>query len=464
MKNYKNLKSVLLHLSFSAIVFALVSVSILAQQTGKDGGNSTKKESGQGQGIGNGSGDSTGDSSMDDMRIVLKLFEQKRYGDAVPYLERLVKANPNSANLQFLYGSALLIRSGEISDKNESRQMQSQARKALVKSKELGFKDEGIDKIIAMIPTDGEEENDEGEAVLVGKENESETVTFSSNKEAQDFMVKGETFFARKEYEKAFEMYEKALKKDSELYEAALFSGDAFLQIGKGFESNPSKQKENFDKAETWYQKAIIINPNRETAYRYSATPLMLTKQYDKARDRYIEAYITEPYSEGALAGLKQWAEITETEIGHPVIEIPADVTSSGNGNTKITLGTSDNEDDGSIAWTAYALNRAMWQTGKDGLSEKFKKAYPNEKIYRRSLAEEFDAMRSAVAVLKEKPVKKLNPTLATLVKLHDDGMLESYILLAVRDEEIARDQAPYLKQNREKMRQYVIKYVVGNG
>ncbi len=459
MKNYKNLKSVLLHLSFSAIIFALVSVSISAQQTGKDGGSSTKKESGQGQGNGIGNGDSTGDSSMSDMQIVLKLFEQKRYGEAVPYLERLVKASPNNANLQFLYGSALLIRSGEISDKNESRRMQSQARKALVKAKELGFKDKGIDKIIAMIPSDGE---DEDETTILGSENE--TVAFSSNKDAQEFMVKGETYFAQKQYEKAFEMYEKALKKDSELYEAALFSGDAFLQIGKGFAENPSKQKENFDKAETWYQKAMIINPNRETAYRYSATPLMLTKQYDKARDRYIEAYITEPYSEGALGGLKGWAEATGAQIGHPIIEIPADVTSSGNGNTKITLGMSDNEDDGSIAWTAYALNRATWQTGKDGLSEKFKNAYPNEKTYRRSLAEEFDAMRTAVAVVKEKPVKKLNPALATLVKLHDDGMLESYILLAVRDGEIARDQAAYLKQNRAKMRQYVIKYVVGNG
>ncbi|HMS39668.1 MAG TPA: tetratricopeptide repeat protein [Pyrinomonadaceae bacterium] len=459
MKNYKKLKSVFLHLSFSAIIFAFVSVSILAQETGKDGGSSTKKGSGQGQGIGNGNGNSNDDDSLDDMRTVMKLFEQKRFGEAVPYLERLVKANPNNADLHFLYGTALVIKSGEITDKTEARRMKVEARKALVRAKELGFKANGIDKIIAMLPTDGE---DEGETTIGDTNRDS--VTFSSNKDAQEYMVKGETFFAQKEFEKAFEMYEKALKKDPELYEAALFAGDSFLQIGKGFENNPSKQKENFDKAETWYQKAIIINPNRETAYRYSATPLMLTKQYDKARDRYIEAYITEPYNERALGGLKGWAEATETQIGHPIIEIPADVTSSGNGNTKITLGMSDDEDDGSIAWTAYALNRATWQSGKNGLSEKFKNAYPNEKTYRRSLAEEFDSMRSAVAVLKEKPVKKLNSNLATLVKLHDDEMLESYILLAVRDEEIARDQSAYLKQNRQKMRQYVIKYVVGNG
>ena len=467
MSFYKNLKSAYLHLSFLAIIFTATFVPINAQDSGKAGDLPKSDGTGSGTGQGSGRGNGTTDtSSLDDMRTVLRLFEQKRYGDAIPYLENLVKANPNNADLHFFHGFALLMRSTEITDKTEARQLKIRARKALIKSRDLGFKDKEIDKIIAALPTDGSDDDSTGTGVIntVTSSSENNSTVYSSNKDAQEYMLKGETYFANKDYEKASEMYEKALKKDANLYEAALFSGDSFLQIGKGFQNDANKQKENFDKAEIWYQKAMIINPNRETAYRYSATPLMLTKQYDKARDRYIEAYITEPYNERALSGLKQWAQVTETQIGHPLIEIPADVTSTGNGDTKITLGMTDKSDDGSIAWTAYALIRATWQTGKDGLSEKFKNAYPTEKVYRRSLAEEFDAMRSAVAVLKEKPVKKLNSDLATLVKLHDDGMLESYILLAIRDKDIARDQENYLKQNREKMRQYVVKYVVGNG
>ena len=476
MKLYKNLKSAVLYLSVLAILFTFaVNVSVRAQGSGKDGGDSqnngsgTGKGQGNGEGSGSGNGNSNNDSSLNDMQKVTQLLKQNRFAEAVPYLERLVKADPNDADLRFLYGFSLLIKSKDIANKNEARQMQIQARNELVKAKQLGFKGAELDKIIASLPK-GSNDSDSSNTVIGSSTNNS--ASFSSNKDAQEYMEKGEAFFTRGEYDKAFEMYEKALKKDPNLYEAALFSGDAFFKMGDDFlkENNPSKQKESYDKAETWYQKAMIINPNRETAYRYSATPLMRLKQYDKARDRYIEAYITEPYNERALGGLKAWAEVTGTEIGHPIIEIPADVSSTGNGNTRITLGGGDNTDDGSFAWTAYALSRASWQSGKDGLSEKFKNAYPNEKTYRRSLAEEFDALKTTVVVLKERmnsqdnPVKKLNSQLATLVKLYDDGMLESYVLLAMKDEGIARDQSNYIKQNREKMRQYVIKYVVGNG
>lgn len=471
MKLYKKLKSALLHLSLLMLLFAFaVSINAQGGKEGSNGGDSQNNGTGTGRGSGIGTGRGSGNSNTSptgDMQKVLQLFEQQRFSEAVPYLEKMVKDNPTDSGLRSLYGFSLLFKSREVSDKNESRRLQIQARKELVKARELGFKNSDVDKIIASLPSDG----DDSDSTVVGNPNSAVTTsstTYSRNKEAQEFMEKGEVFFSRQEYEKAFEMYEKALKKDSNLYEAALFSGDVFLQIGKGFENNAAKQKENFDKAESWYQKAMIINPNRETAYRYSATPLMLMKQYDKARDRYVEAYITEPYNEKALNGLKQWADITTTDIGHPIIEIPADVTGTGSGETNITLGIGDNTDDGSFAWTGYALARATWQPDRNGLSEKFKNAYPNEKTYRRSLAEEFDALKSTVLILRERmtaansPVKKLNPQLATLVKLYDDGLLEPYILLAMRDEGISQDQAAYTKQNREKMRQYVLKYVVG--
>lgn len=472
MKFYKNLKSALLHLSVLAMLFSFAILSVNAQGGGKDGGDSQNNGSGNGngQGDGIGNGNRNNDSSLSDMQKVAQLFKQNRFAEAVPYLERLVKADPNDADLRFLYGFALLIKSKDAANKNETRQLQIQARNEFLKAKELGAKEEVIDKLLASLPKDGDTDSDT--SISVTGNSNSNSATFSNNKDAQELMEKGEAFFVRGEYDKAFEMYEKALKKDPNLYEAALFSGDAFLKMGDDYlkENNASKQKESYDKAETWYQKAMIINPNRETAYRYSATPLMRLKQYEKARDRYIEAYITEPYNERALGGLKQWAEATQTEVGHPIINIPADVSSTGNGNTNITLGTGNGTDDGSFAWTSYALTRASWQSGRDGLSENFKKAYPNEKTYRRSLAEEFDAMKSTVSLLKERmsksdnPVKKLNSDLATLVKLYDEGLLESYILLAMKDNGIAQDQPNYLKQNREKMRQYVIKYVVGNG
>lgn len=449
MKLHKNIRTFLLHLFVFAALASFTALPVAAQSSGKDGGDATTL-------------------TMDDTEKVLELFKQKRFAEAAPYLEKMVNADPKDSDLRFLYGFSLFIKAATVSDKAETRKLLAQARQQFVKAKELGSKEENLDKLIAMIPPDGG--IGEGEGITGGslggsnttKSNTNKPVivaspTFSKNKEAEEFMNRGESYFAAKDYDNAFLMYQEALKKDSNLYEAALWSGDAMLQKGE------------FDKAETWYQRAIQIDPKRETAYRYSATPLMKQKKYDQARERYVEAYITEPYNSRALGGLQQWSEVTGIEIGHPLIDIPASVAKSSNGDTNITLGIGDKTDDtdGSFAWMAYGIARASWQNGKNGdLSDSFKKAYPNETRYRHSLAEEFDALKLTVTTLKarmkdkDNPVKKLNQQLATLVEMYDAGLLESYILLAMKDEGIIQDHPAYLKQNRDKLRQYVFKYV----
>jgi tetratricopeptide (TPR) repeat protein len=426
MNLHKNIRAILLVLAAFAS-FAVIGVP--AQSGGSDGTGTTKP-------------------SGNDTEKVLELFRQKRFAEAAPYLERLVQDDPKDSDLRFLYGFSLFIKAAETDNKVEGRKLLVEARKQFVKAKELGSTEETLDKLIAMLPADTT-------TSCVDSPVNSNSQTFSKNKEAEAFMNKGETCFAGGDYDNAFLMYQEALKKDPNLYEAALWSGDAMVK------------KDDFDKAETWYQKAIRINPNRETAYRYSATPLMKQKKYDEARVRYVEAYITEPYSALALGGLKQWSEITGVEIGHPFINIPASVSTNGNGNVNLTVGIGDKSDeDGSFAWMGYSLVRAAWQNEKNGLSDNFKKAYPNETVYRHSLAEEYDALKSTVTILKERmnakdnPVKKLNPQLALLMEIYDAGLLEPYILLAIKDEGIVRDHPAYLKQNRDKLRQYVLKYV----
>ena len=78
---------------------------------------------------------------------------------------------------------------------------------------------------------------------------------------------------------------------------------------------------------------------------------------------------------------------------------------------------------------------------------------------------EEADALRSVLSVATaDKKDKKLSPSLARLKKLDEEGLLESYILIARPDDGIAQDYPAYLKQNREKLRRYMTQYVVKNG
>jgi hypothetical protein len=73
--------------------------------------------------------------------------------------------------------------------------------------------------------------------------------------------------------------------------------------------------------------------------------------------------------------------------------------------------------------------------------------------------------LRSVVKLATaDKKTKALNPSLVKLKRLDDEGLLEAYILLAKPDEGIAQDHPAYLKDNREKLRRYMMQYVITGG
>ncbi|MFL6375436.1 MAG: hypothetical protein ACJ73D_12270, partial [Pyrinomonadaceae bacterium] len=111
--------------------------------------------------------------------------------------------------------------------------------------------------------------------------------------------------------------------------------------------------------------------------------------------------------------------------------------------------------DDGSMAWIAYSSTREDWR------KTKFAKAFPKEKTYRHSMTEEVDALRSVVSVARSTKPKQLNSQIAMLEKMDKDGVLEAFVLMARPDEGIAQDYDDYLHAHRDKLRQYVVNYVI---
>jgi tetratricopeptide (TPR) repeat protein len=261
-------------------------------------------------------------------------------------------------------------------------------------------------------------------------------------------MREGEAAFAKHDFTKAIELYQVALLFDPQQYAAALFTGDAYYQMNE-----PAK-------AGDWYAKAIAINPDRETAYRYWGDVLVKQGKVMEARDKFVEAFIAEPYSRLARAGFINWAEKNNVTLMHPQIVIPTGVTPLKNGQMTITLDPKtldDKKDPSGAAWVMYGLVRASWQT------DSFAKEFPQEKAYRHSLKEEAAALRAVVEALpkKEKDAKKLDTSLQNLVKLEHEGLLEAYVLLAMPDEGISRDFAAYRKGNVDKLRRYVVEYLL---
>ena len=356
------------------------------------------------------------------------LIDEQNYVEALPLYEMLAIQAPDDSIVFRNLGLALIGLAANTDNPDRSRQIRIRARNTFIIARDLGDDWPFVKEVIESLPLDG-----------------SDSRKFSQNIAADVVMKHGEALFASGKLDDAFKAYQEALMLDPLCYFAALFSGDTKLHT------------QQYDEAEKWYQRAISIDPYIEAAYRYSATPLMKQGKFDQARDRYIEAYITAPYNRMAMNGLLQWGEAAKTPLGHPRIDAPRTTDDpEGKRNTIITV--NPGADDGSIAWIAYSAAREEWE------KTKFAETYPNEKAYRHSLAEEADALRRVVSMAKTIKAKKLADQIAMIEKLDNDGVLEAYILLAMPDQGIAQDHRDYLEKNRDKLRLYVAKYVIGAG
>ena len=180
----------------------------------------------------------------------------------------------------------------------------------------------------------------------------------------------------------------------------------------------------------------------------------MKQEKYDEALNRYIEAFITEPYNRFTTAGLVQWAEATKQTLAHPNVEIPFELEFDDKGDAKLT--------DTDPVVIVYAAMRSTWH------KEKFRQFFPKEAIYRHTLAEEAAALRSVIASATARSSAKTdpaNPSVLRLKKLDDEGLLEAYILLARADDGISQDHPSYLRANRDRLRRYMTDYVAkGDG
>ena len=392
----------------------------------------------------------TGTQDPSERQRALDLYESNNFAAALPLLEKLAISNPNDAVILSRLGFALYASSATEKDLAVRQQMRDRARTTLLRSRSLG-----------------DNSNLTTMALDALSAPDASQLPFSSIQAAEAAMREGEAAFVRGDMDKAIAAYKRALEADPRLYDAALYAGDAEFKQGHN-STDPQYRSDHFDAAGVWFAKAIAIDPNRETAYRYWGDALDAQGKSADAREKFIDAIVAGPYDRRSYVGLTQWADRHKIALGHPRIDIASNATSGKPGEVNITIDPSalKSDDDGSAAWMMYGMVRALWLNKKDGSrSDEFAKAYPNETTYRHSLAEELAAMRavaeSVQTQIKEKRITKLTVSLENLKSLHDAGLLEAYILFAHPDQSIARDYAGYRKMNRDKLRRYWLDVVI---
>lgn len=370
-----------------------------------------------------------------DRQRAFQLFKDAKYVEALPLFEQLALKYPEDPAVIENLGMLVFTQSAYLTTPEERKKARKRGRALLVQAQKLGANSQFLSALIEGIAPDGGEDG-----------------SFSPKKEVNDAMHEGEAAFAKGEFSKALESYQRALLLDPGLYEAALYIGDVYFKTADQV------------KAGEWFARAIKINPDRETAYRYWGDSLIKQGKVTEAGEKFVEAYIAEPYNRLARAGFVSWGDKVRVELAHPAVEIPTNVTSKDKNTTTITLdanllGKDDKKNGAAAAWMAYGIIRASWQS-------EFAKHYPNEKTYRHSLKEEAAALRGALEAVQNQKVdpKNEDPSLKVLRKLNKEGLLEAYILLALPDAGIASDFPAYRKTNLEDLRRYVKQYVMTGG
>lgn len=365
-----------------------------------------------------------------------QLYKDGKFIDALPLFEKLAARYPQDPQVFETYGMVMLGQSSYLKDAAARKEARKRGREILLQAQKLGANSTLLKSMLESVPPDGGD--DRG---------------FSSKKEVDEVMREGEAAFVKGDMAKALELYQRAFELDPALYEAALYIGDVYF--------NTAEQK----KASEWFGKAVGINPDRETAYRYWGDSLMRQGRATEAGDKFVEAYIAEPYSRLARAAFLNWGQKLNVSLAHPEVEIPTNVARKPDGNNVITLDPNmfkkEGENPSDAAWMMYGLVRVSWSMSK------FQETYPEEKKYRHSLKEEAAAFRSAIKALDNKKVKdpqSIDKSLQTIMKLEKEGLLEAFILLAMPDEGIAKDFPTYRKTNADNLRRYVKTYVLNGG
>jgi tetratricopeptide (TPR) repeat protein len=271
---------------------------------------------------------------------------------------------------------------------------------------------------------------------------------------AERLLQEAEKAFSTGDFNAAMQKYIAASDADPKLYQAPLFAGDT------------AYHQKDLKTAAHWFARAISVDPDRETAYRYWGDAIMrYSNDPQAAKEKFIDAIIAEPYNKLAWQGIQQWAQTEKAVILAPKIERPAapktDPKKPNNINITLDPNLLDNKKHpGSAAWMMYSLIRAEYQ------GDEFKKKFPDEKVYRHTLQEEDHALDMVLTSLKEQKVKpeKLDESLRTLLDLNNAGMLDCWILLSAPDQGIAQDYDAYRKEHRQLLHDYLAKYVIHGG
>jgi tetratricopeptide (TPR) repeat protein len=374
-----------------------------------------------------------GQTTVNEVGQANELYKAGKKLEALPLYEDLAKTYPDEMIYQERLASCLDAEAEQTNDAAQKKALLTRMRDTARRAVQLGDKANFVQD---MANFDVDAPN-----------------TFAQGSSAEALMQEAEKAFAAGDYPTAEAKYVAAAAADPHLYVAALYAGDA------------AYAQHDLPTAAQWFAKAIAIDPDRETAYRYWGDAILrYGNDAEAAKNKFIDAVVAEPYNKYSWQGLQQWAVRQKAVLSSPKIDRPAapvvDPKNPKNITINIDPSSSPKADNGSAAWMAYSMKRALFH------GDEFKKQFPDEKEYRHSLKEEDEALSEVVAIIKELKIKRddLDESSRNLLEPGDAGMLDCWILINGADQGITRDYPAYRDAHRQLLHDYLARFVVHGG
>jgi tetratricopeptide (TPR) repeat protein len=357
------------------------------------------------------------------------LFNHGKTAEALPLFDALAAQEPEDSGVLLRLSVCLLRDKSTAGNSAASREARLRARALVLRAESLGASESWARKLLASLPDDGHE------------------ATWSNLVAADQAMTKGEDYFTKKKWAEALGSFRAAHLIDPHCYYAAQFAGDVYFHWGE------------WEEAVYWFSLATQVDPDVETAYRYEGDALVKLGRVIQAKEKYIDGIIADPYTSHSWEGIENWAKLTNTMLGHPRIAPPNMLPDSGTSASLSAISDPSKMRNGASSWSAYETTRAYWKR------ERFAKEFPGEKVYRRTLREETDALNQ-VATAAEQQVREglaesLSPPLTDLLKLREESLVEAYVLFSRAGDGISEDYEHYRDAYREKLRRYLDEWYI---
>jgi len=179
-----------------------------------------------------------------------ELFLATKPLEALPLYEDLCRQDPTVAVFAERRGAGLLAKEATLSDPSDRMKVHLQAIAEIKRAQSLGDNSAYVRAVLSADSKTLVGAILAGIPLTVG-------YTYHGTPEAQAVFHQAESAFGHSDWAAAAKLYTQAATLDPAWYDPALYAGDSYFLL------------KDAASAGTWFGRAIAVDPDRETAYRY---------------------------------------------------------------------------------------------------------------------------------------------------------------------------------------------------